>query len=411
MMAPVITEDAGALLERFSALPAARPLIERLGDGRFDVHLVGGAVRDLMLGAKPQELDLLLEEDLAPVLERLGASAREYDRFGTATVTLDGVSYDLARARRETYAHPGALPDVSPASLAEDLDRRDFTVNAIALGVFGPRRGVITEVGLAREDLRRRQLRVLHDASFRDDPTRLLRLARYASRLNFEIEPHTAALAAAAVRDGALSTVSGARLGTELRLLAGEPEPVAALETLRELGLDGALAPGFGLTNAELARRALELLPADGSTAALALAAAAIQMPRPELVSMLDRLAFEAGERDTIVDAASGAKGLAASLETAVRPSEIAAAVDGAGIEQVALAGALGPAQAARQWLGELRLVKLEINGRDLLAVGVEPGPAVGIGLRAALAAKLDGRAAGRPEELAEAVRAARAGR
>jgi tRNA nucleotidyltransferase (CCA-adding enzyme) len=411
MMAPVITEDAGALLERFSALPAARPLIGRLGDGRFDVHLVGGAVRDLMLGAEPRELDLLLEADLAPVLERLEASVREYDRFGTATVALDGVTYDLARARRETYAHPGALPDVSPASLGEDLARRDFTVNAIALGVFGPHRGVITEVGPAREDLRQRRLRVLHDASFRDDPTRLLRLARYATRLSFEVEPHTAALSAAAVRDGALGTVSGPRLGAELRLLAGEPDPVAALETLRELGLGGAFAPGFGLTDAELARRALALLPADGSIAALVLAAAAIQMPRPELASMLDRLAFEAGERDTIVAAASGAQGLARSLEAAVRPSEIAAAVDGAGIEQVALAGALGPAQAARQWLQELRLVTLEINGRDLLSAGVESGPAVGVGLRAALAAKLDGRAEDRQEELAEAVRAARAGR
>jgi tRNA nucleotidyltransferase (CCA-adding enzyme) len=411
MMAPVITEDPGALLERFSALPAARPLIERLGDGRFGVHLVGGAVRDLMLGAEPRELDLLLEEDLGPVLERLEASAREYDRFGTATVTLDGVTYDLARARRETYAHPGALPDVSPASLGEDLARRDFTVNAIALGLFGPGRGVITEVGPAREDLRQRQLRALHDASFRDDPTRLLRLVRYASRLSFGVEPHTAALAAAAVRDGALGTVSGARLGAELRLLAGEPDPVAALETLRELGLDEALAPGFGLTDAKLARRAMELLPADGSNATLALAVAAIQMPRPELVLMLDRLAFEAGERDTIVGAASGAQGLARSLEASVRPSEIAAAVDGAGIEQVALAGALGPAQAARQWLQELRLVKLEINGRDLLAAGVESGPAVGIGLRAALAAKLDGRAGDREEELAAAVRAAGADR
>jgi tRNA nucleotidyltransferase (CCA-adding enzyme) len=411
MMAPVITDDAGALLERFSALPAARPLIDRLADSRFDVHLVGGAVRDLMLGTEPHELDLVLEGDLAPVLERLEASAREYDRFGTAAVILDGVTYDLARARRETYAHPGALPDVSPASLEEDLRRRDFTVNAIALGVFGPRRGVITEFGPARDDLRERQLRVLHDASFGDDPTRLLRLARYASRLGFGIEPHTAALAAAAMREGALGTVSGARLGTELQLLAREPDPVAALVALRELGLDEALAPRFGLTDAELARRALELLPADGSAGALALAVAAIHTPAPELMTMLDRLAFEAGERDTIVAAASGAASLATSLETATRPSEIAAAAAGAGVEQVALAGALGPAQPARQWLGELRLVTLEINGRDLLAAGVESGPAVGIGLRAALAAKLDGRAEGRQEELAEAVRAARAGR
>src|SRR5262249_15415701 len=152
-------------------------------------------------------------------------------------------SYDLARARRERYAHPGALPDVEPAGLPEDLQRRDFTVNAIAVSLNGPRSGELTSAPSALEDLDARILRVLHDRSFIDDPTRLLRLSGYSSRLGFGIERETEALATDAVRGGALGTVSGARVGAELRLMAREPDPVSALASLATLGLDEAIGP------------------------------------------------------------------------------------------------------------------------------------------------------------------------
>src|SRR5581483_2486520 len=142
-----------------------------------------------------------------------------YDRFGTATLEIDGHRYDFARARRERYPRPGALPEVEPASIAEDLRRRDFTVNATALALGGDDAGTLLSVDNALEDLSDQQLRVLHDASFTDDPTRLLRMARYAARLSWAIEPHTLNLARAAIATGALDTVSGARLGAELRLL------------------------------------------------------------------------------------------------------------------------------------------------------------------------------------------------
>jgi tRNA nucleotidyltransferase (CCA-adding enzyme) len=408
-MAPVVNQDPAFLLERFAALPAAEPLVGRLAAAPLDVFLVGGAIRDLMLGLEPLELDLVVEGELEPVVEQLGAVSRLYDRFGTATVELGGFIYDLARARRESYSHPGALPSVAAASLEHDLGRRDFTVNAIALAVLGPRRGSLAAFGPALADLRAGTMRVLHDGSFSDDPTRLLRLARYASRLGFAIEPHTRELAEAAVAADALGMVSGSRLGAELRLVAGETDAVAALSALGELGIGAALAPGFGLRDPELARRALSLLPADGDSAALAIAAASMRVAPAELAQMLERLAFEARERDSILAAAREAGRLAASLEAAALPSEVAAAVRGSRLEAVALAGALGPAEAARSWLEELRFVRLEIDGRDLLEAGVASGPAVGEGLRAALGSKLDGRAVGRDAELAEALRAASA--
>lgn len=394
----------GELLARIRALPAARPLIPRLR-GASGVHLVGGAVRDLLLGGAPVDLDLVVEGDAEGFAASLGGELKVHDRFGTSTVTLDGFTYDVAHTRRETYAHPGALPEVEPARLAEDLLRRDFTVNALALGLAAP--GELAEAPGALEDLESRRLRVLHDGSFIDDPTRLLRLVRYATRLEFEIEPRTRSLATRAISGGALATVSGPRVGAELRLLSREPDPIRALRGLRDLRLDAAIHPGFGLHDEELARRALALLPDDGRPDLLATAVAARGVPAPELTALLDSLAFEAEDRATVVAAATRAGGVARALEAAGAPSAIADAVRGGPPELVALAGGLGPERQAREWLERLRHVRLSIDGGDLLAAGVPEGLAIGRGLRAALAAKLDGEADGREQELAEALNAA----
>jgi tRNA nucleotidyltransferase (CCA-adding enzyme) len=258
------------------------------------------------------------------------------------------------------------------------------------------------------EDIDARRLRVLHDASFDDDPTRLLRLARYAGRLGFAIEPHTFELARAAVTGRVTDTVSGARLGAELRLLAAEAGSGAAARVLAEIGVDEVIMPGFGIRTrdaAGLAERALGLLPAGGDRGAVVLAVATMGLAPPARAQVLDRLAFPAGQRDVILAAAGGAAGLARALTGAETPSEIAAAARGAPVELVALAGALGPEGPARRWLDELRHVRLEIDGRDLLDAGMTQGPEVGAGLARALAAKLDGRAEGRDAELAEALR------
>jgi tRNA nucleotidyltransferase (CCA-adding enzyme) len=397
------------LLERVRSLPAGAQVMRRLA-GQPRVYLVGGSVRDLLLGGGPSDLDLVVEGDPDAVARRLSGTIVAHDRFGTATVTAGGFSYDIARARRESYERPGALPDVSPTGLDDDLRRRDFTVNAIALALTGARAGELTAVPGALDDLDAHVLRVLHDRSFIDDPTRLLRLARYASRLGFGIEPHTRELALDAVRSGALDTVSGPRTGAELRLAARERDPVAALSALAGLGIDRALHPRFGLEQPELARCALELLPRDGRSDRLALAVAARGIPADGLAALLDRLAFEAADRDAIVATATRADDVAAALSVAQRPSEIAEVVAGAPPELVALAGALGAPEAARAWLGLLRDVRLQIDGRDLLEAGVPEGPAIGKGLAAALAAKLDGRIHARDEELAVALDAARDG-
>ena len=321
-------------------------------------------------------------------------------------MVLDGHSYDFARARTERYPFPGALPEVEPADIDADLVRRDFTVNAMAIALGGDTPGELHAVPAALEDLDGRRLRVLHDLSFIDDPTRLLRLARYASRLRFEIESQTHALAQAAIAGGAIKTVSGPRIGNELRLAAAEPDPVAAFSSLRELGIDRAIDPRFGLGEPELARRAVTLLP---ESCRLVLAVCGRGMSAGELEALLDRLAFERADRDAIVAAATRGDSVARALGAARSASEIAEAVDGQPPEVVAIAGALGPYEQAHEWLTRLRQVRLEIGGQDLLDAGVPEGPAIGHALREALRAKLDGTISGRRQELDYALRAARA--
>lgn len=396
------------MIEQIRALPSAAPLLAALGD-RPGVYLAGGAVRDLLLGRLALDLDVVVEGDALALARELGGEIRSHDRFGTCTVRLDGGMYDLASARRERYPQPGALPEVQPAGIEEDLRRRDFSVNALAVPLTGAAAGSLLQAPGGLQDLACGQMRILHPVSFRDDPTRLLRLVRYATRLGFTVQPETAALARDAVRAGALDTVSGPRIGTELRLAALEPDPVASVAALAHYDLDQAIHPGLRLRDPGGATAALALLPEDGRPDRLVLAAAAQGIQSGELAALLDRLGFAAPDRQAIVAAATRAHALARTLEAAHSPSQVAAAVDRAPEETVALAGALGPSEAARQWLSRLRHVRLEITGADLLAAGVAPGPALGRGLAAALAAKLDGRAADRSGELAVALASAAA--
>jgi tRNA nucleotidyltransferase (CCA-adding enzyme) len=393
-----------------------RPRTARVVDAFAAVegsHLVGGAVRDLLLDRdEPVDFDVVVEGDAARAAGAAaaglaGAVTAEHERFGTATVEAEDLRLDVVRARAESYPAPGALPEVRPGTLEEDLARRDFTVNAIAAALHAPAVGTVHAHPGALDDLDAGVLRILHSRSFHDDPTRLLRLVRYAARLGFEPAERTDALARDAIAAGAVSTVTAARIGDELRLLVAEPTALAALALARAMDLHRALHPRFD-PRPDLAERALELLPAEGRADLVVLAAGCTRFPTPgELAGWLDALEIPAGERDTVVAAALGAETLAEQLAHGHRPSMLAATARGHTLEEVAVAGAQGPAAQARRWLEELRHVRLEIGGEDLLAAGVPEGPAVGLGLDAALAAKLDGEAAGREAELRVALQAA----
>jgi tRNA nucleotidyltransferase (CCA-adding enzyme) len=353
--------------------PELAPVREAGGD---PAYLVGGAVRDLLLGRGRADIDLVVEGDAAALAERLGAEVTSHERFGTAKVMLDGHEVDIASARSESYPRPGALPVVEPsAGLAADLRRRDFTINAMAIPLRGEPRLVDPHGGQA--DLAAGRLRVLHDESFADDPTRALRAARYAARFGFELERRTAEL----IREADLATVSADRREAELLRLAAEESAARGFALLAEWGLLE-LRPG----GAELVARAAELLGGNPwrpeAPRDRALLAAALGPPRGELA-----LAKAEPESPSQAVALAGARD---------------------GIELV-LARALGAGWLDR-YIEEWRHVALEIDGSDLIGAGISQGPALGRGLEEALRRKLDGEVSGRKQELAIALEAARSG-
>jgi tRNA nucleotidyltransferase (CCA-adding enzyme) len=417
---------AAQTLERLGTLPGGPELLAE-ARRREDVALVGGAVRDLLLGHWPRELDVTVAADAAGLAETLAAaispSERAYgrvvapvlhERFRTASLRWAYGRIDVAELRAESYPSPGALPDVRPGSVEEDLARRDFTINAISLPLGGEGVGLLSVDG-ALEDLAAGTLRVLHERSFRDDPTRILRLARYAARLRFTIETHTRRLAEEALADGALSTVSGGRVGAELLLALGESDARATLGTLEQLGVLEAL--GFAAPfDDELAASAEALLPRDGRREALLLAVALLRGAGSGrgALELLDELEVAGETRDRVLAAASGATELAERLARPVEGLDDHAAalalLDGPPVEAVALAGALAArempaaAQAVGDWLTRARHVRLEIDGNDLIAAGVPEGPQVGARLAVALRRKREGALAGRAQELRAAL-------
>jgi tRNA nucleotidyltransferase (CCA-adding enzyme) len=363
------TIDAQRLPQRVDELPGID--LVRSATSDTPAYLVGGAVRDLLLGRRRADIDVVVEGPVDEIAHRLGGSVRSHERFATATVSVDGLEVDLATARSETYPRPGALPEVRPATLADDLRRRDFTVNAMAWPLGGDDL-VDLHGGLA--DLGSGVLRVLHERSFEDDPTRALRAARYAARHGLELEPGTETL----LRRADLGTVSSERVDAELRKLAAEPEPRRGFELLGAWGLlaapDGDLVDGVVAVLERPAWRGV----ADRTEAVLA---AARDAP--------------GGEIDELAAAKPG------------RPSEAVALAHGRSGTELVLARARG-AEWLDRYVGEWRRVRPAIGGSDLLEAGVSEGPAVGRGLRAALDAKLDGEVDGRDEELARALEAAR---
>ncbi len=359
-----------------TALRSAYPELEEVAAaaGEQPVYLVGGAVRDLLLGRARGDIDLVVVGDAVTLATRLGADVVEHERFATAKARLDGHEIDIASARAEAYPQPGALPVVEPAAdLEADLARRDFTINAMAIPLQGDRELVDPHGG--RADLDAGLLRILHRGSFEDDPTRALRAARYAARFGFEVEPKTLAL----LRAAEIGTVSADRRQADLLRLAAEPEPARGFRLLAEWGLVEVRPGGI-----ELARRVADLLSSPPWREAAPRAATVLRAA----------LGPPGGEEDL---AATHPERPSEGVEWARRHDPV----------ELALARAQG-AEWLDEYLLEWSTVSLEIGGEDLIAAGIPQGPAVGRGLHRALHRKLDGEIEGRQHELEAALAAAR---
>jgi tRNA nucleotidyltransferase (CCA-adding enzyme) len=380
------------LLERAFALPGGQTVQALAGPG---LYLVGGTVRDLLLGRPPKELDLVVERPLRDLLTRLEGTKVVYGSFETATVlTADGAAIDIARSRRERYPHPGALPEVEPAGLEEDLWRRDFTVNALALATGGPQAGTLYGLPTSLADLEARRLEVIHPRSFRDDPTRLVRLARYHARLSFALGAQTAAWAAAAVATGALKTVSCQRIVNDLRRNLGEEDPLGQLQALERLGL----LRGLGLARPSQGAVAGALALAGGEGDRLLLLGVALLAGSPRAARGLEFLYRCGLERPLIRGIAVSLRAYPALVELFSNRAPFAAihrASRGVPVEGIAWAAACAGPLGLRHGAAYLRRraeATVAISGKDLLAAGASPGPALGRALAAVEEQIVEGR-------------------
>lgn len=388
-----------------AALPAATraavdtviALARRRG---LPAYLVGGPLRDLLLRRPPLDADIVIEGDAVALAREAAAhvAARlvTHPAFGTATFRAPGLTVDLVTARSEVYPRPGALPVVRPAAIADDLARRDFTVNAMALGLTPPREGDLIDPHGGRRDLKDRLLRVLHDRSFQDDATRILRAARYAVRFRFRIEERTLELLRRDV--GYLDTISGARLHNEFSRIANEEAPGEVLRLLDDLGALAAVHPAlrFGEEQAQAMREAKER----GAPPLTFWALLAFPADAADAASISRRLALTRAQ-SRAVEAVPEVRSLAPRLSGA-SASEIARRLDPfppAAVWAVALASPPAVREPLLRYVTAMRGLRPRLSGRDLIALGVPEGPRVGEILRRLREARLDGAVATRRDE------------
>lgn len=411
--------EAAGLLGR--AEPAMRETIERIAavaraEG-VPVYLVGGFVRDLALGRENRDLDLVVEGDGPAFAQRLGraldAPVRVHEAFLTAVVRAPGGEIDVATARSEFYRAPAALPEVASSALRQDLYRRDFTVNTLAIRL-GPLSKntppeLIDPFG-GRRDLELGVLRVLHSLSFLDDPTRALRAVRLERRLGLHLALETERLIGIALGEGAFDRLSGSRLRAELDLLLGE-EAVAlpGLERLAALGVLGAIEPRWvhdrtlapeveirlrGALAAWDWHRLQGLAEPSVDLPELLGLALCLDLPLDARRRLADRLGLNGPLRARRLAVTEVVSDALASLRPNARPSEVSAALGGLGGEELLLVFAATD-EAGRGWirrdLATLRSIEPSIRGADLIAAGVPEGPALGSALRAVKHALQDG--------------------
>ena len=404
MLAPNLLQhlEAEASQASTEALDSCRRIC---GERGISLYLVGGKVRDLLLSRPGYDLDLTLEADVEPVAVALAAAVGgrvvAHARFGTASVSGHGFRLDLARARRESYPHPGSLPVVEPATLSEDLARRDFTVNAIALRLEpGPVEIIDPFRGIA--DTRSSLIRVLHDRSFQDDATRMLRAVRYAARLEFKIATQTASLIR---RDLTyLGTISGPRLRRELALLFEEQSAVGGARLGRDLGVLQAIHPALGLAE-DVAKRWKAALDGPKQAPLDELGFCVVANPQDEgsaasvskwlhLTGRVDRALTD------LVRLKSQSSKLAAMRET---PSEATTLLEHHADAAVWALGVVTGGETAEtcfEYLAKWRRVHPELTGDDLLAMGQSQGAGLGELLKRLRDARLDGRVVTREDEV-----------
>ncbi len=393
-LADILPQDYLSLLRRVADEAARRSL---------PLYLVGGFMRDLFLSLPVTDFDLVVEGDAIPLAKALaarhGGRVTAHARFGTAQWFLpdsDIHALDFISTRSEFYKHPAALPTVKPGTLTDDLRRRDFTINTLALRLDGVHFGELRDDLGGLKDLQAGLIRVLHPISFHDDPTRLFRAVRYEQRYGFRIASDTLALIPEA--RPLITRLSAERVRHELDLGLEEENAAPILKRLKELGILAAVHPALEW-NPAIQRRfvngmaAAQTLEHPPSRRMLGWTLWLMDVPVPGLESIEKRLHFESGMRDMLLAASA----LFAEVDSLAgkKPSQCVAILDEIplkAIQAVSLGLPAGPArQKLRDYLETWRHVRPKTTGHTLLKRGIPTGPVYQSILRRLRDARLDG--------------------
>ncbi len=365
-----------------------------------NLYLVGGVVRDLLLGQTNLDLDLVLEGNAIDLARRLAEINRGkitiHPRFGTAKLRWDKWIIDLATARSETYIKPGALPSVEPSSIDNDLFRRDFTINTMAIYLNPNHYGELIDHYGGIDDLEHRLIRILHEKSFTDDATRIWRGLRYEQRLDFQLEPNTLKLLKRDIP--MLDTISGERIRHELELILTEKYPEKVLRRAEELEVLPKLHPalkGNGWLT-EKFQQARHLSSPDLPPMGLYLSLMAYHLSDEANEQFISRLRLPKLLTQTLRDTNSLKTKLESLTDPELSRSSIYRLLYGYCLPAIMANSLAGDSSVARQhmqlFLDELRYVKSSLTGNDLKRMGVAPGPRIKEILQRLHEARLDGK-------------------
>jgi len=382
----------------------------------FNAYLVGGSVRDLLRGEENLDIDIVIEGDgisFAKVLgERLNAKVRAHEKFGTAQVFANRLKLDVATARTEYYEFPAALPKVETSSIKKDLYRRDFTINTLAVKLNPRDFGFLIDFFGGQRDLREKTMRVLHNLSFVEDPTRVFRAIRFSERFGFKIGKHTETLIKSTIEMNLFDKLSGPRLYEELLLSFKETDPIRTLKRLSDFGLLKVINPNLVFTEdleatlksmyETLSWFNLLFLEEKPDSGVLYLMALLSGLKDDDIRNVMDRLSPSPRIKELII------KGIANARDTVRRlplrdPVETYKLLSCLKLETVLFAMALSKDRRKQEvisrYLTELRNVKTILKGNDLKKMGIPPGPVYTKVLQELLDARLKGGVKSREDE------------
>lgn len=399
--------------EIYNILKLSGEVAEEAG---FNAYLVGGTVRDLLRGEENLDIDIVIEGEgitFAKALgERLGARVKTHQKFNTAQVITNKVKLDIATARTEYYESPAALPKVETSSIKKDLYRRDFTINTLAIKLNPKDFGLLIDFFGGQRDLREKSVRVLHNLSFIEDPTRAFRAIRFSERFGFRISKHTENLIKSTIKMNLFEKLSGPRLYEELLLLFQETEPSRTLKRLSDLGLSRVIYPNLKF-NEELETTMksmhetlswfnLLFLEEKTDRGILYLMAMLSGLQDEELKATIERLSPPPKIKDMIINGIPHAREVLKKLPLD-DPVEIYNLLSKLKLETILLSMAISKDRQKQKviskYLTELRKVKTLLTGKDLKNMGIRPGPIYSRILKELLEERLRGHLTSREDE------------